>query len=188
MSGTLFLYGAVLLATAAERVVELRVSNRNAAWSLRNGGVEHGRGHYPAMVALHTGFLVACFAEAWLLDRAFVPAVGLPLLVCAVLLQGLRWWCIRTLGDRWNTRVIVVPGLPRVDFGPYRFFRHPNYAVVVLEGLVLPLMHSSWLTAGAFFLLNAALLRTRIRVENRALEEMERAGRLPASGRQPAVH
>lgn len=176
MTASLVFYALVLLATAAERLVELRVSNRNAAWSLRNGGVEHGRGHYPAMVALHTGFLVFCFAEAWLLDRPFTPATGLPLVGAAVLLQGLRWWCIKTLGDRWNTRVIVVPGLPRVDFGPYRYLRHPNYVVVVLEGLVLPLIHNSWVTAVLFTALNAWLLRTRIRVENAALADMERAG------------
>lgn len=187
MTASLVLYGAVLLATAAERVVELRVSNRNAAWSLRNGGVEHGRGHYPAMVLLHSGFLVACFAEAWLLDRPFWPALGLPLLLGAGLLQALRWWCIKTLGDRWNTRVIVVPGLPRIDFGPYRLLRHPNYLVVVLEGLVLPLIHNSWLTAGAFTVLNAVLLRTRIQAENRALDAMEQAGTDRASGREAAL-
>jgi methyltransferase len=187
MTASLFLYGGVLLATAAERVVELRVSNRNAAWSLRNGGVEHGRGHYPAMVLLHTGFLFSCLAEAVFFSRSFTPAVGLPLVAAAVLLQALRWWCIRTLGDRWNTRVIVVPGLPRVDFGPYRFLRHPNYAVVVLEGLVLPLIHNCWGTALVFSLLNAGLLRARIRVENRALDDMERAGSAGSPGRRLGV-
>jgi methyltransferase len=83
--------------------------------------------------------------------------------------QGLRWWCIATLGSQWNTRVIVVPGLPRISNGPYRWMRHPNYVAVVLEGVALPLVHSAWLTAVMFTLLNAVLLRIRLGDENRAL-------------------
>jgi len=81
----------------------------------------------------------------------------------------LRWWCITTLGPRWNTRVVVVPGLPLVRTGPYRWFKHPNYVAVVVEGFALPLVHSAWLTALAFTVLNAMLLRVRIRTENEAL-------------------
>ena len=83
--------------------------------------------------------------------------------------QGLRWWCITTLGRRWNTRVIVVPDLPLVRSGPYRFFRHPNYVAVVVEGVALPLVHAAWVTAVVFTVANAALLRVRLRVENDAL-------------------
>ncbi len=83
--------------------------------------------------------------------------------------QALRWWCIRTLGPQWNTRIIVVPGLALVGGGPYRFFRHPNYVAVVVEGVALPLVHSAWITALVFTVLNAVLLTVRIRVEDRAL-------------------
>jgi len=165
-------YLGFLLITAAERLVEVRVSLNNAAWSFARGGVEHGKGHYPAMVVLHTGFLFACAAEVLLLERVFEPMLGIPLLFASALLQGLRWWCIRTLGQRWNTRVIIVPGLPPVSSGPYRYFKHPNYLVVVLEGLVIPLIHSAFFTAIAFTLLNAALLRVRLRVENEALASL----------------
>jgi methyltransferase len=167
------LYAALVALTAVERLVEVRVSLRNAAWSFARGGVEHGRGHYPAMVMLHTGFLVACAAEVILLDRAFVPALGLPMLVAAAGCQALRWWCIRTLGPRWNTRVIVVPGLARVSGGPYRWLHHPNYVAVVVEGVALPLIHGAWVTAVVFTLLNAALLSVRLRVENAALATLE---------------
>jgi len=167
-------YTLLIGLTAAERLVEVVVSRRNAAWSLARGGREFGLGHFPAMVALHTGFLIACPAEVWLLDRPFLPWLGWPLVGLAVLAQGLRWWCITTLGPRWNTRVIIVPGLPRITGGPYRFFRHPNYMVVIAEGLILPLIHSAWLTAIAFTLLNALLLRVRLRCEEDALEEMTR--------------
>ncbi|MFI2703751.1 isoprenylcysteine carboxyl methyltransferase family protein [Cellulosimicrobium composti] len=163
-------YVALVGATALERVAELVVSARNARWSFARGGVESGRGHFPAMVALHTGLLLACVAEAWLADRPFLPWLGWPMLVLVLASQGLRWWCIATLGPRWNTRVIVVPGLPLVARGPYRWLRHPNYVAVVVEGFALPLVHSCWVTAIAFTVLNAVLLaRFRIPAEERAL-------------------
>jgi methyltransferase len=83
--------------------------------------------------------------------------------------QALRWWCIATLGRRWNTRVIVVPGLAPERAGPYLWLRHPNYVAVVVEGAALPLVHAAWITAVAFTALNAALLAVRIRVEEAAL-------------------
>lgn len=163
-------YVALVGATALERLAELVVSARNARWSFARGGVESGRGHFPAMVALHTGLLLACVAEAWLADRPFLPWLGWPMLVLVLASQGLRWWCIATLGPRWNTRVIVVPGLPLVARGPYRWLRHPNYVAVVVEGFALPLVHSCWVTAIAFTVLNAVLLaRFRIPAEERAL-------------------
>ncbi|MEV8027378.1 isoprenylcysteine carboxyl methyltransferase family protein [Cellulosimicrobium funkei] len=170
-------YVVLVGATAVERLAELVVSARNARWSFARGGVESGRGHFPAMVALHTGLLLACVAEAWLADRPFLPWLGWPMLVLVLASQGLRWWCIATLGPRWNTRVIVVPGLPIVARGPYRWLRHPNYVAVVVEGVALPLVHSCWITAVAFTLLNAVLLaRFRIPAEERALARATAAG------------
>jgi methyltransferase len=164
------MYVALVGATALERLAELVVSARNARWSFARGGVESSRGHFPAMVALHTGLLVACVAEAVLADRPFLPWLGWPMLVLALASQGLRWWCIATLGPRWNTRVIVVPGLPLVTGGPYRWLRHPNYVAVVVEGIALPLVHTCWVTAVAFTVLNAVLLlRFRVPAEERAL-------------------
>ena len=122
------------------------------------------------MVALHTGLLVACVAEAALADRPFLPWLGWPALVVVLASQALRWWCISVLGPRWNTRVIVVPGLPLVRRGPYRLLSHPNYIAVVAEGVALPLVHTAWVTALVFTLLNAVLLgRFRIPAEERAL-------------------
>jgi len=86
--------------------------------------------------------------------------------------QALRWWCIVTLGPRWNTRVIVVPGLAPVVAGPYRVLRHPNYLAVAVEGAALPLVHGCWITAVSFTVANALLLRVRIRVENEALASL----------------
>jgi methyltransferase len=108
----------------------------------------------------------------WLLDRPFLSWLGWPMLVLLVAAHALRWWCIRALGPQWTTRVIVVPGTGLVTSGPYRYLRHPNYVAVVLEGIALPLVHTAWLTALAFTVLNAALLAGRIRVEERALLEL----------------
>lgn len=162
-------YSTLVALVAAERLVELRVSQRNAAWSRDRGGVESGRGHYPAMVALHTGLLAGCLVEVWLLRRRFRPRVSWPMLAGTAGAQALRWWCIHTLGPRWNTRVIVVPGLPLVSSGPYRVLRHPNYVAVVAEGVALPLVHGAWVTAAAFTTLNVPLLAVRLRCEEAAL-------------------
>ncbi|MFE3830298.1 isoprenylcysteine carboxyl methyltransferase family protein [Streptomyces sp. NPDC059092] len=162
-------YTALVLAVGAERVAELAVARRNARWSLARGAAEQGRGHYPTMVVLHTGLLLGCLAEVALADRPFAPVLGWTMLAVVVAAQALRWWCIRALGPRWNTRVLVVPGLPLVTGGPYRLLRHPNYVAVVAEGVALPLVHGAWLTALVFTVLNAALLTVRIRCENDAL-------------------
>jgi methyltransferase len=168
------MFGYVLLigAVAVERVAELVVSQHNLSWSRSRGVVEFGSGHYPAMVVLHTGLLAGCLLEAFLLHRPFLPALGWPMLAIVLAAQGLRWWCITTLGRQWNTRVVVVPDAARVTGGPYRFVPHPNYVAVVLEGVALPLVHTAWITALAFTTLNAALLTTRIKVENAALARL----------------
>ena len=166
------LFTVLIAAVALERLAELVVSKRNAAWSVQRGGVETGQRHYPVMVVLHTGLLVGALVEAWV-RRPDVPAVlAWSMLALVLASQGLRWWCIATLGRRWNTRVIVVPGLAPVRSGPYRVFSHPNYVAVVVEGVALPLVHAAWLTAVVFTLANAVLLTVRIRVENAALRTL----------------
>jgi methyltransferase len=121
------------------------------------------------MVVVHALFPIACAAEVLVLKRPFPGAPGLVALTVALGAQALRWWAIATLGWRWNTRVIVVPGAAPVTGGPYRFLRHPNYLAVVLEMLAVPLTHGAWLTALVFSALNAALLAVRIPAEERAL-------------------
>jgi methyltransferase len=161
------LYALLILLVAGERLAELVTARRNAAWSRRRGAVEYGRGHYPVMVLLHTGLLAGCLAEAPY--RPFLPVLGWPMLALVLAAQVLRWWCISSLGPRWNTRVIVVPGLPLVTTGPYRWMSHPNYVAVVVEGAALPLVHSAWITATCFTLANLPLLAVRLRCENAAL-------------------
>jgi methyltransferase len=184
-------YLLLLLLVGVERLAELVVARRNERWSLSHGGLVTGQGHYPWMVVLHSGLLAGCLLEAGLADRTFVPALGWPMLALVAAAQGLRWWCIGALGRRWNTKVIVVPGLPPVTSGPYRFRwpRHPNYVAVAVEGAALPLVYGGWVTAVAFTMLNAALMVVRIRCENAALASLPPAGdpvRARGAGTAPA--
>jgi methyltransferase len=166
---TLAAFTVLVALVGLERLAELVVSKRNAAWSLARGGVEVGRGHYPVMVVLHVGLLAGALVEVWTRRPEFVPALGWTMLAVVIAAQALRWWCIGSLGRHWNTRVIVVPGTPLVQRGPYRWLRHPNYVAVVAEGAALPLVHSAWITAVLFTVANAAVLAVRIRVEDAAL-------------------
>jgi methyltransferase len=163
-------YLAFIGLLALERGAELVVSSRHARRLLARGGVEVGRGHYRPMVVFHTAFLLSCTAEA-LIFPASPPRAALLALAGALLAQGLRWWAIATLGERWSTRVIVLPGATPVTGGPYRFLAHPNYLAVVMEMALIPLAFGSWRSALAFSAGNAALLAVRIRAEERALGE-----------------
>jgi methyltransferase len=172
-------YWVLLGVIACERVAELVVSARHAQGLLRRGGVEYGFGHFPAMIALHVALIAGCVLEPLLAHRTFSPGLGVTMLTLTVLANGLRWWCIRTLGSRWTARVIVLPGAPLVRSGPYRWFSHPNYAAVIIEGFALPLTGSAYITAATFTVLNAVLLTVRIRCETRALAAAAPAGQTP---------
>jgi methyltransferase len=162
----------LLLLVVVQRLAELRLSARNARRLLAQGGVEAGRGHMPLLVALHVGFLIACPLEVWRLDRPLRWWLAAPALVVLGLAQLLRIWAIRSLGERWSVRVIVVPGVAPVESGPYRHIRHPNYLAVILEIASIPLIHGAWITAAAFSALNGAALALRIHVEERLLRQV----------------
>jgi len=154
----------VVALIALQRLVELAVAWRNTRRLLAAGGRERGAGHYPLFVLLHGGWLAAVFA--------LVPAqapVTWPPLGAYLLLQPLRVWTVASLGRDWTTRVVEMPGAPRVRRGPYRWLRHPNYLIVLLELPLLPLAFGAWALALGFGLANAALLAWRIRVEAAAL-------------------
>ncbi|TQE32152.1 hypothetical protein Sipo8835_21280 [Streptomyces ipomoeae] len=156
-------------AVACERLLELRLSWKNARWAKARGGVEYGQRHFPCMVAARIGLFIGILTEVALAHRHFIPVLGRIALGVQAVVHAGRWWCARSLGPRWNTHVIVVPGMPLVDRGPYRWLRHPNHMVVVAEGIALPLVHSAWLTALLFTAADAAVLTVRLRVENKAL-------------------
>jgi methyltransferase len=167
MNGSVSRYAGLIALVAAERLAELAVARRNRAWASRNGGIEYGARHYPLIAAAHVGLLGGALLEAR--RERFVPSIGWPMLALTASAQALRWWCIASLGKRWNTRVIVVPGMPLVSRGPYRRLRHPNYVAVIAEGVALPLVHTAWRTSLLFTASNLWLLRTRLKTENKAL-------------------
>jgi methyltransferase len=169
-----WLYLGLLIAVAGERLIELRLSTRNARRQLERGAREYGRGHYLPMVAFHTLFLFSCAGELFWFHPTIPLALGGAMLVLALSAQGLRYWAVSTLGDRWNTRIIVRAGDPPVTDGPYCFVRHPNYVAVALELFALPLVHGCWRTALVFSLGNVMLLAVRIPSEERALGEAYR--------------
>ncbi len=156
---------AILAFVTFQRVGELALARSNTARLLAAGAREHGAGHYPLIVAVHAGWLVTL----WLLAPG--RPIHLPLLLFFALLQVARIWVIRTLGTRWTTRIIVLPGAPLVTAGPYRFVSHPNYLVVIAEIAVLPLVFGLWQVALIFSALNAAVLAVRLKAEERALRE-----------------
>lgn len=161
---------AVVAAVAVQRLAELVLAARNRRWLLGRGAREFGAGHYPLFVALHTGWLAGWLAEG--LVRGGGPGAAWPLWLGLFLVaQGLRYWCIVSLGRRWNTRILVLPGVPPVRRGPYRVLRHPNYLAVTVELLCGPLIFGAWLTALAAGVANGLLLlAVRIPAEEAALD------------------
>ena len=153
----------ILALVTLQRLGELWLSNRNTRRLLANGARETGAAHYPLIVAVHLFWLGALW---WLAPGQPIDGFWLAIFV---LLELARIWVVASLGARWTTRIIILPGEPLVRRGPYRFVDHPNYLVVVGEIAVLPLVFGLWQVALAFSLLNAAILTVRIRHENRAL-------------------
>ena len=153
----------ILLLVTLQRVGELWLSHRNTRRLLDRGAREHAPGHYPLIVAVHVLWLGVLW---WLAPLRPVDGFWLALFV---LIEIGRIWVLASLGPRWTTRIIVLPGEPLVRRGPYRWLAHPNYVVVAAEIAVLPLVFGLWPVALAFTLLNAAMLTVRIRAENRAL-------------------
>jgi len=154
---------AILLAVTLERLGELLLSARNTRRLLAQGAREHSPGHYPLIVAVHVLWLAALW---WLAPRRPIDLLWLALFV---IIEIGRIWVLASLGRRWTTRIIVLPGASLVHRGPYRFARHPNYIVVVAEIAVLPLVFGLWQVALIFSLMNAVALAIRIRAENAAL-------------------
>ena len=165
-------YLVLLSLVALERLVELVISQRNLHWARSRNGVEVGTRHYPWMVLTHLSLLIFSGVEVVVLDRPFLALLGWPMLALVVATMSLRYWVISTLGKRWNTRVVVVPGIVVAHGGPYRWLRHPNYLAVIIEVAALPLVHTAWLTALIFSVVNAGVLFVRIRIEEQALQEL----------------
>jgi len=155
----------VLALVTLQRLAELVIARRNTSALLASGAYEASPGHYPLIVAVHAGWLLTLW---WLAPG---KAISWPLLGIFLFLQTARLWVLASLGVRWTTRIIVLPGAPLVAKGPFRFLRHPNYAIVAAEIAVLPLAFGLWQAALIFSGLNAAVLAIRIKAEEKALKE-----------------
>lgn len=165
----MILFYCILAFVITQRLVEIFIAKRNEKLMLVKGAYEVGASHYPFMILLHVSFFISLILEVIYFKSAVTPYYVL--LIIFFLVQLLRVWCLVSLGVFWNTKIIVLPGSNVVVKGPYSYIRHPNYLVVCLEIVVLPLMFQAYMTAICFTILNLIMLSIRIPIEERALKE-----------------
>lgn len=158
-----------------QRLIEMYIARRNAEYILSIGGYEVGKRHYPAIVLLHVTFLTSFFIES--LTKTTLPFFWFILFIIFVFAQILRIWIIASLGPFWNTRIIVLPSSQPIKKGPYKFLRHPNYTIVMIEMITIPLIFGAYITAIAFPILNAIVLFIRIKAEENALSNITQYGK-----------
>ncbi|MBH0229524.1 isoprenylcysteine carboxyl methyltransferase family protein [Halobacillus yeomjeoni] len=166
---TTFLIGLFVF-LIVQRLAELVIAQSNRKWMLERGAIEKGEDHYFLFIALHALFFVSILIEASIrpYEANWIFYIAFPLFL---ILQGLRIWCITSLGRRWNTRVLVLPDEQPIQKGLYRYIRHPNYVIVFYELLIIPILFQAYLTAFIFPILHLLVLKVRIPVEEKALEE-----------------
>ncbi len=168
---TKFIFIGIVAAIVLQRLFELGISKRNAAYLLAQGGREHNDNLLGVVKVLQVSWWIAAITEVWLLDRPFIPILAAVALVATLAGQVLRYLSMRSLGQRWTLPIITLPNQPVVSSGIYSYLRHPNWLGVILEIAALPLIHSAYLTAVCFSLANALLMSKRIEAEEQALSE-----------------
>jgi methyltransferase len=161
----------IVLAIILQRLWELRISKRNAAYILSQGGKIYSDNYLGVVKVLQITWWIAMIVEVWWLDRPFIPALAAIALIATIAGQILRYLSMRSLGNRWTLPIVTIPGKPVVDSGIYRYLRHPNWLGVILEIVALPLIHTAYLTAVVFSLANAWLMSKRIQAEEKALSK-----------------
>lgn len=167
----------ILVIVILQRLTEIFIAKRNEKWMLSQGAYEVGASHYPYMVAMHISFFLFLIVEVVTNNSDISPLFPLFFLLF-IAVQALRIWCIRSLGTFWNTKILILPDAQVVRKGPYTFMRHPNYAVVCLEILLLPIMFQAYFTAFCFTLLNVTMLSVRIPIEEKALRDATNYNRI----------
>ncbi|OEH85334.1 hypothetical protein BHU72_04360 [Desulfuribacillus stibiiarsenatis] len=162
----------LFLFVVLQRLAELQLAKRNERWMLSQGAEESGQSHYPYIVALHVLFLASYFVEVMSTGAQRITGWWIPF-SAFMLAQALRVWTLRSLGKYWNTKILVLPSATLVSRGPYKYIRHPNYLIVALEILALPMIFGAFYTAAIFTISNAALLLfIRIPEEEKALKKV----------------
>ncbi|WP_210367817.1 isoprenylcysteine carboxylmethyltransferase family protein [Bacillus sp. REN3] len=154
-----------------QRIVELKIAKRNEKWMKNKGAIELGQGHYPAMVMIHTAFFISYISEVILLDKTLTRYWPW-LMMVFLLTQAMRVWSLMSLGRFWNTKIIILPGANVVKKGPYRMIKHPNYLIVTVELIIIPLMFNAFFTFVLFTILNILILSIRIPAEEKALKQL----------------
>lgn len=165
------LFFIILSFVIAQRLIEVLIAKRNEKLLISKGAYEVGASHYPFMILLHVTFFMSLITEVLFFERTLSP-LFIYLLIIFGFTQLLRIWCLTSLGSYWNTKIIVLPGANVVKKGPYLYFRHPNYLVVCIEILLLPVMFQAYFTAVCFTTLNLIMLSVRIPIEEKALREV----------------
>lgn len=168
---TKFIFIGIVAAIVLQRLLELRISNRNAVEIMARGGRKHDDNALGVVKVLQVSWWLAMVAEVWWLDRPFIPLLAAGALTATLTGQVLRYLSMRSLGWRWTLPIMTLPNQPVVDSGIYSYLRHPNWLGVILEIAALPLIHSAYFTAICFSLANALLMSKRIKAEERALSE-----------------
>ncbi|ASB88770.1 isoprenylcysteine carboxylmethyltransferase family protein [Bacillus sonorensis] len=167
------MFWIILFVFIFQRLVELAVAKRNEIYAKKRGAIEYGKRHYPFIVTMHVLFFASFICEAAVFERGILPFPALVLTGFALLLtQGLRYWSLFSLGECWNTKILVIPGANLIRKGPYQWIKHPNYLAVVLELFLLPLLFQAYVTAVVFTVTNAILMMIRIREEEQALKKL----------------
>jgi methyltransferase len=167
----LSLFTVIISIVILQRVIELIISRRNERWLFSQGAIEYGKDHYKFIVILHTLFFVSMIAE-YLISGRYIEfsIINYILLVFFIFLQLMRVWVLSSLGKFWNTKILRIPSTELVSKGPYKYIKHPNYLIVSAEIFILPMIFNLYFTAIVFTILNAVMLRIRIKIENEALK------------------
>jgi len=169
MDLSVILFLALLVAVAAMRIFELRISKKHQREITARGGAKAKDPVFPCMAMFHTLVLIGAAAEVVFLHRPFIPALAFPMLVVFIAANLVRWWVIRTLGEHWNVQVMDSTKLGVITSGPFRYVRHPNYAAVFIEMIALPLIHTAWITASVGAVVHVVVLIFRLSAEERVL-------------------
>jgi methyltransferase len=168
---TKYIFLGIVAAVIIQRLIEVRLSDRHAREILQRGGKEHGDNLLGVVKVLQVSWWFAMIAEVWYFDRPFMTVLAAIALAATIAGQVLRYLSMQALSWRWTLPIMTVPNLPVVESGIYRYLRHPNWLGVILEIAFLPLIHSAYLTAIAFSLVNAMVMIKRIQTEEQALKE-----------------
>jgi methyltransferase len=163
-----------IITVILQRLAELVIAKRNEKKLFSLGAIEYDKAGYKVIVIMHTFFFISLIGEyVFLRNGIGLSSFWIPLFILFLFTQFIRYWALASLGEFWNTRIIILAGTPRIRKGPYKYFNHPNYAAVIIELLVIPLMFDCYITAVVFSAANLLVLKRRIKIENEALANLK---------------